>query len=93
MYRGYNEVLPGSAKRILAMAEKEQNHRIGWENDALKASVHDTSRGQWFGLLIAMVCIDASTFLAMNGHHVVAGILGGVSTITLVGHFIQKKKK
>ena len=93
MYRGYDEVLPGSAERILAMAEKEQNHRIGWENDALKASVRDTGRGQWFGLIIAMVCIGASTFLAINGHHAVAGILGGVSAITLVGHFIQRKKK
>ncbi len=32
MFGQYDQVLPGSADRIMAMAEKEQAHRIAWEN-------------------------------------------------------------
>lgn len=31
MYGEYERTLPGSAERILVMAEKEQDHRIEWE--------------------------------------------------------------
>jgi len=34
MSRGYEEVLPGSAERILRTAEKEQDHRIDWDREA-----------------------------------------------------------
>lgn len=76
MYRGYNEVLPGSAERILKMAEKEQDHRIGWEDEALhRASQHD-HLGLWLGFSIAVLALVTSGLLAMNGHDLVAGVIG-----------------
>lgn len=39
MYGEYDNVLSGSAERILRMAEKEQDHRIEWENDALNQNI------------------------------------------------------
>jgi hypothetical protein len=51
---GYNEVEPGFAERIVAMAEKEQSHRHDQENKALnqeetalKGSLHNRPRGAW----------------------------------------------
>lgn len=38
LYEHYEEVLSGSADRILRMAEKEQDHRISWEQSELKAA-------------------------------------------------------
>ena len=91
MYREYENVHAGSAERILAMAEKEQNHRIAWENEALNASGQETKRGQWLGFTIAAGCIGAATFLAVSGHEVVAAIMAlGAGAVGLVGHFLKK---
>lgn len=56
MYGEYDRVLPGSAERILSMAEKEQDHRIASEQTALSALVQDSKLGQWFGFAIAVIC-------------------------------------
>ena len=90
MYGEYERVLPGSAERILAMAEKEQNHRIGWETTALDTSVGETKLGQWLGFAIAILCIGAAVLLAMSGHGVVAGIALAASAAGLVGRFLGK---
>ena len=90
MYSEYERALPGSAERILAMAEKEQNHRIAWEETALGTSVRETKLGQWFGFAIAVACIGAAMFLAVNEHDVVAVIALGISAVGLVGRFLGK---
>ena len=90
MYGAYEDVLPGSADRILSMAESEQRHRIEWETDALHASMRDTKSGQRFGFAALTVCIGAAVFLAMHGHDTVAGIMAGVSVVGLVGRFLAK---
>ena len=91
MYREYENTLAGSAERILAMAEKEQNHRIAWETEAQSASGQETKRGQWLGFAIAAGCIGAATFLAVSGHEVVAGIMAlGAGAVGLVGRFLKK---
>ena len=90
MYSEYERALPGSAERILVMAEKEQNHRIAWEETALGASVRETKLGQWLGFFIAVACIGAAIFLAVNGRDVVAGIALGISAVGLVGRFLGK---
>lgn len=91
MYKGYEEVLPGSAERILTMAEKEQEHRITWESKALHVMEREVFLGQWFGLGIALCCIIAAVFLAASGYQWVASILVGVSAVGLVGRFITKR--
>ena len=37
MYREYEEVLPGSANRLMELTEDQQKHRHKWESDALDA--------------------------------------------------------
>ena len=91
MYKGYEEVLPGSAERILTMAEKEQEHRITWESKALHVMEREVFLGQWFGLGIALCCIIAAVFLAARRYQWVASILAGVSAVGLVGRFITKR--
>lgn len=91
MYRGYEEVNPGSADRILRMAENEQEHRTTWEQKALKLNGLNAVAGQYIGLIIALACIGCATYLALNDKTVVAVILGGVSVTTLVGHFLKNR--
>ena len=89
MYREYENALPGSAERILMMAEKEQDHRIA--TTALSASVHETKRGRWLGFAIAVACIGAAIFLALSGREVVAVVIAlGAGAVGLVGRFLRK---
>ena len=71
-YRAYDEVLPGSAERILRMAEREQDHRIDWERDALGQA----PRQHRLATLVALSSLAVAGVLAMNGHAWVAGIIG-----------------
>ena len=60
MFGQYDQVLPGSAGRIMAMAEKEQAHRIAWESRCLDAAARDTVRGQWMGFAVSFLCIGGA---------------------------------
>ena len=71
MYRAYDQALPGSAERILEMAEKEQDHRIEWEREALRQAPHQRRLGS----LIALSSLAVAGVLAMYGHDWVAGII------------------
>ena len=92
MFGEYDRVVPGSAERILRMAEREQAHRIDWETKALAGEIRQEQHGQWFGLLIAVLCICGAVYLAVNGQAVIAGILAGTTALGLVGRFIQSPK-
>lgn len=89
MYREYEDVVPGSGERILKMAEDQQAHRIQWERTAISEESRATTRGQWFGFIVALACIGSAVYLAVSGEAWVAGILGGVGGIGLVGHFVN----
>lgn len=91
MYGEYDRVLPGSADRILSMAEKEQSHRISTENEALAASVKDSKLGQYFGFALATLCLGGGVYLAINGHTVVPVVLVCASAIGLVNRFLDNR--
>ena len=47
--RAYEEVLPGSADRILGMAERQQAHRLELE----KMTVSEATNRSWWGCALA----------------------------------------
>jgi uncharacterized membrane protein len=52
-FRGYEDTLPGAAARILALTEKEVEHRHKNEDTELKIK----SRGQIFALVISLISL------------------------------------
>ena len=92
MFGEYERVLPGSADRILRMAEKEQDHRIEWETKALSGEMRQERYGQQLGFWVAISCIGGAVYLAMNGQAIIAAILGGSTVLSLAGRFLQRKK-
>ena len=69
MYRAYDEVLPGSAERILRMAEREQDHRIESERDTLRQAPHQHR----LGTHVAVSSLAVAGVLAMSGHGIGRG--------------------
>jgi uncharacterized membrane protein len=70
----YEEILPGSAERILSMAENEQSHRHYYDNGLLGLF----TRGQWFAFILGLAAIGAGTYLLSIGQD-----LGGFTSLIL----------
>ena len=86
-FEAYERTLPGSANRILRIAEEEQHHRVVWENKALDARVNSDRRAQLVGATLALVCVGGAIYLAANGERIVASVMAGVTALGLVGGF------
>ena len=82
MLRGYEEVLPGSADRILTMAEQEQERQIKYDN-----------LGLLFGFIAALALIVLSAYIVSLGFAwqsvgVVIGSIAGTA-----GTFIYSNRR
>ncbi len=89
----YNEIIPGGAERILAMAENQSNHRMRLEDFSIREEHRQSSKGQDYGLFIAIFIVAVAGALAYFGHEVVAGIFGGGTIIGLVSVFVLGKRQ
>jgi uncharacterized membrane protein len=67
MLRSYDDVVPGTAERIVAMAEREQQHRHRWEREALSAD-------RWYAMVSLTAGWSVAVALAMAA--AAAGIWG-----------------
>jgi uncharacterized membrane protein len=87
-FKGYEQVLPGAANRILTIAEKESEHRHDIEKDELKIK----GRGQIFALLISIISLGAVGF-SIYFNQPIASIAPAIIAITgLASIFINKSR-
>lgn len=88
----YNDILTDGAERIMQMAEKQSNHRITLERQIINEEIIQSSRGQWLGFILGLICLILASLLAYLGHDTVAGIFGTTTIIGLVSVFVLGKK-
>ena len=89
----FNQIIPGGAERILAMAEKEQAHRIEYEKIGLPETVNESKRGQYLGAVISVAAVLGAVFTAYIGSHwVVSVCLVGVPVLGLVRAIVRPRK-
>lgn len=88
----YDSVLPGSAERIIAMAEEEQQHRHFWEDNALRAYVRSAYYGMVCGLTLGVCILLVTYLLVMRGSMVMAGfvLLVGFCSLSLAYVFSHR---
>lgn len=87
--RAYEEIVPGSAERIIAMAEKGMEHNQKMDAEFLQANVNDTKMGRWFGFGALMALIVAALWTGLAGHTVLAGLFLGAGALGTVGVFVR----
>ncbi|MCC2612643.1 DUF2335 domain-containing protein [Neorhizobium petrolearium] len=87
--REYEEILPGSAERIIQMAERQQQHNIDMESRIVSAQVADQKRGMRYGMAALVVDIAAAAGVGMYGNNVLAGMILGVGVAGVVAAFIK----
>ena len=87
----FDTVLPGSAERILRMAEQEGEHSRTLQTTALTETTSAQRRGQYFAALTVVCGVSSSVLLALMGHDAVAAILAGTTLTTIVLAFLQSR--
>jgi uncharacterized membrane protein len=76
-FREYEEILPGAAERILALAERQSSHRQELEKHVMRGDGHRAWAGLIVGGVLAMACIVGGVWLVSLG-----STAGGVSIAT-----------
>ena len=92
-FREYDKVLPGSAERILGMAEDEQAGRHGWEKAALDGALKENARGQYLGAILSVIFAGVAVFLAMNGRELPASAFALACAASGIFHFKSWRPK
>lgn len=96
----YDEVHPGTAERLLAMAEKEQSHRHELESAESSHDRDQDRRGlRWGGILTlsGMICaliallsvLGAGVWLIVHGHPIGGYTALVTATVAIIGVFVQ----
>jgi uncharacterized membrane protein len=102
LLRGYEEVCPGAADRIIAMAERQAQHRQALEKSMLAATTAETRgeftearTGQICGLAVALAFIAAGTYVAATGNPWPGALIGGggVGLQAMVAIFVRGRAK
>lgn len=100
LLRGYEQICPGGADRIIRMAETEGDHRRRMEEKALDAQVESMRRGylearlgQVFAFAIATVFLVGGSYVAIEGQPWAGSIFGSVGLAGIVSAFIWGRTK
>jgi len=86
--KGYEDVLPGSADRILQMAENEADHRHKMDNKIITSRSRDSFLGVIFGFIISAIGVGGGVYLVATGTAGVGAAITAMSLSSLVGVFI-----
>jgi uncharacterized membrane protein len=84
----YESVLPGAADRIIAMAEKQAEHRQNLESHVVRSNSRNSTLGVLFAFVLGIITIGGGVFLAYFGRELSGAILGSAGLIGLVSVFI-----
>lgn len=96
--RGYDDICPGAAERIIATYESEVSHRHEMERSLVQADIAvqvtipgQVRLGQVFAFLICIGFLACGTLLIYNGHEVSGTIFGGSGLVGIVSAFLYTR--
>lgn len=85
---GFEQIVPGAAERILAMAEENGKHQRDMEQKALAVAFRTVLIGQIFGLVIGILAFITCIIALYLGSEKTAMTIGGVTITGLVAAFV-----
>lgn len=89
----YDQVLPGSAERILSMAESQHRHRQNLELNVVNSNISAQRLGVILGFVIAMTTILGGIYLVATGKPA-SGLAAIITPLAaLVGVFVYGKRE
>jgi uncharacterized membrane protein len=97
MLEHYNRLVPNAAERIIAMAEKQGDHRQKLESYVIPSQQMQSARGQLFGFILGLAGIAGAVITgimgsAMVGVAIAAGSLGVLTCSFVFGKNSQSRQ-
>jgi uncharacterized membrane protein len=93
LLRGYEDVLPGSANRIISMAERQQDHRHELEKTTVVGASKRAWWGLWLGFAISVIVLVLGTVTILLGYPWAGGTVMGVDVVALAGVFVVGQRQ
>ncbi|MBN2631532.1 MAG: DUF2335 domain-containing protein [Rhodobacteraceae bacterium] len=90
--REYESVQPGSADRIITMAENQQNHQISMDRLVVEKEYGDRRLGMLIGAALFALLICCAFASALLGNNIVAGLFLTTAAIGGVSLFVNGRK-
>ncbi len=84
----FEQILPGSAERILKMAESQSEHRQCIEKVVIRSGSRNSLLGIVSALLISLGFLAVAWFAIRNGHAGAGTFLGTINIVGLAGIFV-----
>lgn len=91
LLKGYDEIVPGSAKNIIGWVDNQRDHRQKMDHKVSFRKTFQTICGMIFGFFVAISGILGAIYLAMNNHEETAKVLGGFTLFAIVAIFVTGK--
>ncbi len=88
----FDEVVPGSAERLIKMAEGQFVHRTELERKVIDSDITRSKWGQILGFVIAIAGLVASGVVSIYGKEWAGGMIGLGTLASLVGVFMYGSK-
>ncbi|MBL9045962.1 MAG: DUF2335 domain-containing protein [Tabrizicola sp.] len=88
--REYEDICPGSADRIISMAEHRNQHNMDMDRTSLAESVKDQKLGMVMGGGLFALLVSAALVVALKTESVLlAGLFLGAAAVGVIGLFIR----
>ena len=84
----YDDIVPGAAKIIIEMADRQAKHRQELEKKVINSDVKNSSKGLIFGLIIGVVGMLSGVYVIYLGHVLSGTFIGGGTIASLVSTFV-----
>lgn len=90
--REYDELVPGTAQKIVDAFSKQVDHRIEVEKKVVSHGMWIEKAGQMFAFILALATLSGSFWLIVSGFSA-AGVAGIITAVaSLIGIFIYQHR-
>lgn len=96
LVKGYDDIIPNGAERIMQMAEKEQENRFqerkeirDTNKEIAMGKLKYVNRGQIMGFILALIMLGLATLFVFTDHEGIAYFLFSIGMVSLVALFLQ----
>lgn len=83
--KGYQNLYPDAAKRIIENGLQESEHRRNLETKRQRRRGHLAYICLWGGLAITVLFLLLSFYLILHGHQIIGSVFAGTSFLALLG--------
>lgn len=90
----FNDIIPNGADRIMLMIEREQEHRLRYDDTMLTAARSDIKRGHLIGATLCALALGGAVVTAYLGAAPSVSIaLVGIPVLGMIKAFLPGKSK